>query len=432
MRTGVCYVQRFPASVGRDALAGRLLVDHFRQEFDVTICDGIFDSPPLVPSEDHLLVNDFLARHFHAIYIEGGAFWGGGVDARWKVPETLLCSFVAGGGVLVVADVARDEAAGSSQREASPYERAHDLFGIRFDWGDDGPFIVYGADCQSNWNGHETSVIVSPERMLYDPWLAPVYQGIDRILALQPVVLSTIYASSLITGNQTTSMTLRGDLVVDSGAPFLFGCVRQLGLGFVVFIAAAVSHDVIVEANPDNARWITNMLSFLVDEASRERERRGRLDPLRGPRTLEHPSWTEALGGLAQLHNDVEQRMRELVQRTLQEKERKRGSLGWAEQVIMAAIPERERKRVGFGTAEQLLSRLYWMDLIAIIGRQWQLFDRIFGDRTRLMSKAEIVNDRPHAHAKPLDAADVALYRRELTWFKAKLDQSAAAPVDGK
>lgn len=432
MKTGVCYVQRLPASVGRDGLAGRLLVDHLRREFDVVICDGIFDSPPVVPGKEHLLVGDFFARHFQAIYIEGGAFWGGGVDARWKVPETLLRSFTADGGILVVADVARDEAAASSRRETSPYERAHDLFGSHFDWGDDGPFIVYGADCQSNWNGHETSVVVSPERMLYDPWLAPIYWGIDQILALQPVVLSALYASPLITGNQSTSMTLRGDLIVDSGMPFLFGCVQQVGLGFVVFIAATVSHDVVVEANPDNARWITNVLSFLVDEASRERERRGRLDPLRGPRTLQHSSWTAELGRLAELHNDVEQRMRELLQRTLQAEERNRSTRGWVEQVILAAIPERERKRVGLGTAGQLLARLYWMDLIAIIGRQWQLFDRIFGDRNRLMSKAEIVNDRPHAHAKPMDAADVALYRRELTWFKAKLDRSAHGFSDGK
>lgn len=195
-----------------------------------------------------------------------------------------------------------------------------------------------------------------------------------------------------------------------------------------MFIAAAVSHDVIIEANPDNARWISNIVSFLADEVSRERERRGALDPLRGPRTLQHAEWTAELGALAQLHNDVEQRMRELVQGTLLAEERHRGEHGWAERTIILAIPRKERERVGSGSADQLLSRLYWMNLIAIIGRQWRLFGRIFGDLNELRNKAQVVNDRPHAHAKRLDLADLALYRRELRWFKTKLDQATARP----
>jgi hypothetical protein len=429
MTIGLCYIQQLPASVGREGLAGRLLVDHLRREFEVVICDGVFDSPPMVSSAEHLLVDDFLARRFDAVYIEGGAFWGDDADAGWKVPETVLRSFVADGGVLIVADVGRNEA--GRRRDRSPYEHAYDLFGAHFDWGDDGSSITYGADERSSWNGRATSVIAVPRRMLYEPWLGPAYEGIDQILAVQPVVLRAPYASPLITGNQSTSMTLRCDMPVDGGWPFLFGYVRQLGLGFVVFIAAAVSHDVIIEANPDNARWISNIVSFLADEASRERERRGGLDPLRGPRTLQHAEWTAELGGLAQLHNDVEQRTRELVQRTLLAEERHRGEHGWAEQTIILAIPERDRERVGSGSADQLLSRLYWTDLIAIIGRQWRLFGRIFGDRNELRHKAQVVNDRAHAHAKPLDVADLALYRRELGWFKAKLDQAAARPSGG-
>lgn len=429
MTIGLCYVQQLPASVGREGLAGRLLVDHLRREFEVVICDGIFDSAPVVSGEEHLLADDFLARRFDAVYIEGGAFWGDDADAGWKVPETLLRSFVADGGVLIVADVGRNEA--GRRRDRSPYERAHDLFGAHFDWGDDGSSITYGADEQSNWNGRATSVIAVPQRMRYEPWLGSAYEGISQILAVQPVLLRALHASPLITGNQLTSMTLRWDMPVDSGSPFLFGCVKQLGLGFVVFIAAAVSHDVIIEANPDNARWISNIVSFLADEVSRERERRGAPDPLRGPRTLQHAEWTAELGRLAQMHNDVEQRMRDLVQRTLLAEEYHRGEYGWAERAIVLAIPGKERDRVGSGSPDQLLSRLYWTDLIAIIGRQWRLFGRIFGDLNELRHKAQIVNDRPHAHAKPLDVADVALYRRELRWFKAKLDEAAARPSGG-
>ena len=425
MTIGICYVQRFPASVGREALAGRRLVDHLRREYDVVTCDGVLDAPPVGSSGTHLLVNDVAARRFDVIYIEGGAFWGFGADATWKVPETLLRSFVAGGGVLVVADVGRNEA--GVRRDASPYERAHDLFGTRLDWGNDGSSVTYGADLRSNWDGRPTSVIATPEQMLYSSWLDPVYTGIDQILAVQPVVLSPMFASPLITGNRSTGETLSADLYVDRRTAFVFGCVQQLGLGYVVLIAGLVSHDMVVEANPDNARWISNIMSFLVDEVSRERERRGMADPLRVRRTLPHAEWAAELGRLAEMHNDIEKRIRDLIERISIDEEQGRSDPGWAEREMLAAIPAKERARVGSGSVEQLLASLYWVNLIAIVGRQWRLFERIFGDLGEFRSKAQIVNDRPHAHAKSLDAADIALYRRELNWFKAKLDKSTAS-----
>jgi hypothetical protein len=34
----------------------------------------------------------------------------------------------------------------------------------------------------------------------------------------------------------------------------------------------------------------------------------------------------------------------------------------------------------------------------------------------------ELLNDRPDAHAKEVDAADIALYRRELVWIEEKIN----------
>jgi hypothetical protein len=422
--TRLCYVQRLPASVGRDGLSGRLLVDHLRRQYEVTVCDGVFDSAPVMPSAAHMLASDFVAQRFDAVYMEGGAFWGSDADAAWKVPEALLRSYVAGGGVLVVADVGRGEMSVGRNRKDCPYERAPDLFGVHFDWGDDESSLAYGADEVSNWNGGFTSVIAAREPMVYEPWLEPAYKGIDQVLALQPLVLHSLYGSTLITGNHATGETLRNDFFVDLGGPFTFGIVQQIELGFVVFIAAAVSHDVVIEANPDNARWMSNIVSFLVDEASRERDRRGLRDPLQGSRALQHREWAAELGRLAELHNDVELRMRALIHSTLASEERARGERGWAEREILAAIRSKEHSRVGSGSPDQLLARLYWIELIAIIGRQWRLFARAFGDLQELRAKARIVNDRPFAHAKPLDVADLALYRRELSWFRTKLEQS--------
>jgi hypothetical protein len=203
--------------------------------------------------------------------------------------------------------------------------------------------------------------------------------------------------------------------------------IDQLGLGYVAIIAGYVSDDTIVEENPDNGRWISNIVTFLVDEVSRGRERSGAFNSLQAPRTLRHAEWAAELGRLAELHNDVEKRLRDLVQRVLQDEEQRRGDSGWAGRAIMASMPDPMRAGVTSDSTEQLLASLYWLNLVAIVGKQWRLFERIFGSREELTGKAQIVNDRPHAHAKQLDAADVALYRRELRWFKDKLDRSAAS-----
>jgi hypothetical protein len=61
------------------------------------------------------------------------------------------------------------------------------------------------------------------------------------------------------------------------------------------------------------------------------------------------------------------------------------------------------------------------LELISIIVREWELFQRIFNDRKAFEDNARIVNDRPDAHAKELDLAEVALNRRALSWFEERL-----------
>lgn len=49
------------------------------------------------------------------------------------------------------------------------------------------------------------------------------------------------------------------------------------------------------------------------------------------------------------------------------------------------------------------------------------IFERLFGDKKRFQAVMDLVNDRPDTHAKEIDSADVALYRRELSWLESKV-----------
>lgn len=69
------------------------------------------------------------------------------------------------------------------------------------------------------------------------------------------------------------------------------------------------------------------------------------------------------------------------------------------------------------------MGKLYWLELGVIIAREWKHFERFFQDKRRLQSAFQLLNERPDAHAKDVDLADVALQRRELTWLEERIAQ---------
>jgi hypothetical protein len=88
---------------------------------------------------------------------------------------------------------------------------------------------------------------------------------------------------------------------------------------------------------------------------------------------------------------------------------------------LLAAIPENRRDALQGLSAEEIADRLFWLDLVQVVKREWTLFGKIFNDKPLFEQHSQIVNERPDAHAKSIDAADVALQRRALTWLEDKV-----------
>ena len=91
-----------------------------------------------------------------------------------------------------------------------------------------------------------------------------------------------------------------------------------------------------------------------------------------------------------------------------------------ADRILKAVQPGR-RELLSGKSNEELIKSLLWSELYTLVGREWKLFEPIFSDRKRFLEYCEIANDRPDAHAKPIDPADFALYRRVLDWLTGKL-----------
>lgn len=128
--------------------------------------------------------------------------------------------------------------------------------------------------------------------------------------------------------------------------------------------------------------------------------------------------WAEELSVINRRRNLLERKLREFLHFGL--KFSASATESWPDKVLKS-LPERQRSSLTGLSGDALLSKLYWKEIATVIGKNWSSFERSLGDKKRFEAAMDLLNDRPDAHAKPIDAADVALYRRELTWLEERL-----------
>ena len=253
---------------GREAFAGRRLYDLLAEEADDAVV-----AHAVVPAgqeqgialelldKDVMTARSYLAYDSHVIYFEGGLFSGAG---SWRVPRPLLEQSVRLGGVALIADAEFNEL----NQEREHYLAAWDFLRAKPNYGPNEGTPVYGV----NRRTQERAFNCEPEQMVVSDWLRPVYDGVGRVRAVSPIDLAG-WQEVLATGDRANTGTLADDVWIDEHAYCPFASVSQLGDGFVVFIAAAVSSDRVVEECPDNGIWIRNTIRFLRAESAKDAAR---------------------------------------------------------------------------------------------------------------------------------------------------------------
>jgi len=141
------------------------------------------------------------------------------------------------------------------------------------------------------------------------------------------------------------------------------------------------------------------------------------------PITRENPvllpqEWAEELAVINRRRNLVERKLREFIHFGLKLSAQK--GENWVDKVLKA-LPEKQRIELSALSSDALLNKLYWLNLSNIIIKYWSSFESSFGDKRRFETAMDLLNDRPDAHAKIIDFADIALHRRELNWLEEKL-----------
>ena len=182
-----------------------------------------------------------------------------------RLPLRVAKDFVGSGGVLVIADLDKNAAA----QQAATLAQARDLVRTQVRTGEAlgqaGVRYLYDAAAKEGPGAMRFFV----SEMQVDPWLASALHEIDSLLtggAVDLLPTGGVAASA----HPTTTVHIN-DLDTGETYPWAWASADEYGAGHIAVIGARISYDALVDACPDNARWISHLLELLV---SRSRENR--------------------------------------------------------------------------------------------------------------------------------------------------------------
>ena len=135
--------------------------------------------------------------------------------------------------------------------------------------------------------------------------------------------------------------------------------------------------------------------------------------------------WAEEIATLNRRRNLLERRLRAILVNFVRFSCLGEASVGvTVRQRLIRGVHGDRRRRIQHLSADDIVSKFTWKELTDMIGgREWALFERIFGDSREFGNMCDLVNDRFDAHAKDADLADIALYRRALSYVEEKIDR---------
>lgn len=145
--------------------------------------------------------------------------------------------------------------------------------------------------------------------------------------------------------------------------------------------------------------------------------------PRQNVEKIEYGEWADELAIISRRRNLLEKKMRGVIGNFVRFSAMTDASKGTAKERVLKCVDAKRREILQNHDLDELMSKLFWLEIIAVVKKEWQLFDRVFGDKIALDRYTSIVNERPDAHAKDIDLFDAALHRNAVGWFEDKLNR---------
>jgi hypothetical protein len=133
--------------------------------------------------------------------------------------------------------------------------------------------------------------------------------------------------------------------------------------------------------------------------------------------------WAEELAALGALRNKIELLLRTIGLNFIRFSSLQDKNKASVAERVLRVIDTSRRTRLQALTPDEAIKKFLWTDLVALIDREWELFAPIFADKGVFRRHADVLNQRYDAHAKDIDRASVAEYRRSAQWFEESLSR---------
>lgn len=128
--------------------------------------------------------------------------------------------------------------------------------------------------------------------------------------------------------------------------------------------------------------------------------------------------WADEIAELAKRQNIIEKRIREIILEVLRADSRQNTAKGTTKDRLLKCIEEKRRKEFAAFTAEIILEKLFWLEEMSIIKKEWPTLETVFSDQGMLLRNMELLNDRPYAHAKKLEAIDLVAAKNAMKYIE--------------
>lgn len=261
---------------GRGAIAGRDFVGQLRSEsVPLLMCHQVVSAQVMARADarirpDLVTLDEVEVFAPTCVFAESGLLAAG--DHELRVPLEWLVNFVRGGGVMIVEGLGRDRMNHLAASDAVLAQQELTKFMLSDGSNGGTPNMPYLMDLQSN-TGNPSHIVCRPVEIRFSDWLAPTFDGIDKVVVGEALPLAPAF--EVLASTESTATELVLDRFTESPPPFVWAKTMQNGLGHIAVLAGHVVHDFFVQSNPDNARWLSNVINHLSDEARREGFLRG-------------------------------------------------------------------------------------------------------------------------------------------------------------
>jgi hypothetical protein len=131
--------------------------------------------------------------------------------------------------------------------------------------------------------------------------------------------------------------------------------------------------------------------------------------------------WADELAVISRRRNIIERKLRNVCANFIRYSFLHSVDKAPAKERVLKCIDAKRRIEVVRFELDDLMNRLFWLEVMSIIKKEWSLFEKIFGDQAEFDRNGNIINDRPDAHAKILDVIEIDVQRRALEWMETRL-----------